>query len=172
MTLPILVIGEALIDVVHPQEGPVVAYPGGSPANVAITLARLGQTAHLFAWFGSDAHGKMLADHLHQSGVELVTGSQDAPRTSTALARLDATGAAEYEFEIEWKLPHTNVEEEIAALHIGSIAAVMEPGATAVAEIVRAKREEAIITYDPNMRPLLMGEPQSVRSEERRVGKG
>jgi len=163
MTLPVLVIGEALIDVVHPQDGPVVAYPGGSPANVAITLARLGHTARLFAWFGLDAHGEMLADHLRQSGVELVPGSQDAPRTSTALARLDTTGAAEYEFEIEWKLPHTNVEDEIAALHIGSIAAVLEPGATAVAEIVRAKRAEAIITYDPNMRPLLMGEPQNVR---------
>jgi len=163
MTLPVLVIGEALIDVVHPQDGPVVAYPGGSPANVAITLARLGHTARLFAWFGLDAHGQILADHLHQSGVELVPGSQDAPRTSTALARLDDTGAAEYEFEIEWKLPHTKVEEEIAALHIGSIAAVLEPGATAVAEIVRAKREDAIITYDPNMRPLLMGQPEDVR---------
>lgn len=164
MTLPILVIGEALIDIVHPQSGPVREHAGGSPANVAITLARLGQSAQLFSWIGADAHGDILTEHLSDSGVVLVPGSQDAPRTSTALARLDATGAAQYEFEIEWQLPHTDIAEPLAAVHIGSIAAVLEPGASSVAEIVRARRADVIITYDPNMRPDLMGEPQDVRA--------
>src|SRR5690625_5886958 len=163
MTLPILVIGEALIDIVHPQSGPVREHAGGSPANVAITLARLGQSAQLFSWIGADAHGDILTEHLSDSGVVLVPGSQDAPRTSTALARLDATGAAQYEFEIEWQLPHTDIAEPLAAVHIGSIAAVLEPGASSVAEIVRARRADVIITYDPNMRPDLMGEPENVR---------
>lgn len=163
MTLPILVIGEALIDIVHPQNGQVSEYAGGSPANVAITLSRLGQSARLFSWFGSDAHGELLMQHLTESGVELIPGSQEAPRTSTALARLDETGAAQYEFEIEWKLPHTDIPETLAAVHIGSIAAVLEPGASAVATIVRKQQEDAIITYDPNMRPDLMGKPEDVR---------
>ena len=37
----VLVVGEALIDVVHRQDGTVDEHPGGSPANVAITLGRL-----------------------------------------------------------------------------------------------------------------------------------
>ena len=42
-----LVIGEALVDVViHPGQEPV-DIPGGSPANVALGLARLGRDAEL-----------------------------------------------------------------------------------------------------------------------------
>ena len=42
MELPVLVIGEALIDIVIPFSGETVEHVGGSPANVAIGLARLG----------------------------------------------------------------------------------------------------------------------------------
>ena len=35
-----LVVGEALVDVIHGPEG-AVAHPGGSPTNVAVGLARL-----------------------------------------------------------------------------------------------------------------------------------
>ena len=36
------VIGEALVDVVHSNDAPMHAYPGGSPLNVAVGAARLG----------------------------------------------------------------------------------------------------------------------------------
>lgn len=36
-----LILGEALIDVVVPQDGSVREIPGGSPANVTLTLGRL-----------------------------------------------------------------------------------------------------------------------------------
>lgn len=163
MTLPILVIGEALIDIVHPVSGQVQEFAGGSPANVAITLARLGQEAHLFSWFGTDQHGKIIADHLAESGVKLVDGSQNAARTSTALARLDETGAAQYVFDIEWALPDSRIEQRFAAAHLGSIAAVLEPGGSAAVEELAAQQPNAIITYDPNMRPDLMGSPDQVR---------
>src|SRR5690625_5231336 len=101
MTLPIPVIVAAVIVICHPPSRPVREHAGGSPANVAITLARLGQSAQLFSWIGADAHGDILTELLSDSGVVLVPGSQYAPRTSTALARLDATGAAQYEFRSE-----------------------------------------------------------------------
>ena len=37
-----LVIGESLIDIVHRPDGSAREHVGGSPANVAIGLARLG----------------------------------------------------------------------------------------------------------------------------------
>lgn len=163
MPRSVLVIGEALIDIVRPVNGPVGEYAGGSPANVAITLARLGQQARLLTWFGQDAHGEIIAEHLAESGVELVEGSRLAARTSTALAQLDDTGAASYEFDIEWRIDATDLGAEPAAVHLGSIAATLEPGGSAAVEILRAKHANSVITYDPNMRPDLMGEPENVR---------
>ncbi|MDF2805674.1 MAG: carbohydrate kinase, partial [Cellulosimicrobium sp.] len=53
----VLVVGEALIDVVHRADGSVDEHPGGSLANVALTLGRLGRDARLATWLGTDAHG-------------------------------------------------------------------------------------------------------------------
>ncbi|MCR1982067.1 hypothetical protein NSA53_07415, partial [Cellulosimicrobium cellulans] len=41
----VLVVGEALVDVVHRADGSVAEHPGGSLANVALTLGRLGRDA-------------------------------------------------------------------------------------------------------------------------------
>ncbi len=42
MTAPVTVLGEALIDIVVPRSGQVTEHVGGSPANVALGVARLG----------------------------------------------------------------------------------------------------------------------------------
>lgn len=158
MTAPrALVVGEALIDVVHRRDGSVESHPGGSPLNVAIGLARLGREAHLLTWIGNDDAGAALTEHLGASGVHLAPGSDGAARSSTAVATLDESGAATYEFDINWQLPAGAVTPDPVVVHTGSIAAVLEPGADAVLELVRAHRASASITYDPNMRPALMG---------------
>ena len=42
VTTPVLVVGESLVDIVQRADGSTDRHPGGSPANVAIGLARLG----------------------------------------------------------------------------------------------------------------------------------
>lgn len=160
----VLAVGEALIDVVHRADGTVDELPGGSLANVALTLGRLGRDARLVTWIGDDAHGAALRDWLAASGVTLAPGSADADRTSVATAHLDAHGAATYEFDLEWQVPaRTTVDAGTRALHTGSIAAVLEPGAAAVRELVASARATATVTYDPNARPALMGDPADAR---------
>lgn len=154
-----VVVGEALIDIVHRQDGTVDSHPGGSPLNVAIGLARLGRESHLLTWFADDDGGAAVRAHLEGSGVRLVPGSDGATRTTTATARLDADGAASYDFDIEWRLPAAAPTVDPLVVHTGSIAAVLEPGAGAVLDLVRAHRARATITYDPNLRPALMGTP-------------
>lgn len=153
-----LIIGEALIDVVHRADGSVDEHPGGSPANVAIGLGRLGRGVDLLTWFGKDAHGRMLTDHLEASAVTVVPGSDSARRTSVAEAYLDPDGAATYSFDLSWEVPAHWVSPAPAPLvvHTGSIAGVLEPGAPDVANILAAHRQSATITYDPNLRPSLM----------------
>lgn len=153
-----LVVGEALIDVVHRADGSVDEHPGGSLANVALTLGRLGRDARLTTWVADDAHGDVVRAWLDDSSVTLTSGSTGAPSTSVATAHLDAHGAATYEFDLEWRVPAGSAPDAgTLAVHTGSIAAVLEPGASDVRALVATARATATITYDPNARPALMG---------------
>ncbi|GIG53607.1 carbohydrate kinase family protein [Demequina activiva] len=155
-----LVIGEALVDVVRRTDGSVEVHPGGSPANVAIGLGRLGRDVELLTWLGDDAHGDQVRAHLAGSGVTLSPGSSSAPRTSVATATLDATGAATYDFDLTWEIAAgaAPVTAPLVA-HTGSIAAVLEPGGADVVSLLAGARSTSTITYDPNARPALMGDP-------------
>ncbi|KNX36448.1 carbohydrate kinase family protein [Luteipulveratus halotolerans] len=164
-----LVVGEALVDIVRAADGSVREHPGGSPLNVAIGLARLGHDVELACSIGDDAHGAAVRAHLAADGVRLSPGSTSAARTSTATATLDESGSATYEFDIEWAPPA--LPGGFAHLHTGSIGAVLQPGATTVREAVEAARATTTISYDPNARPSLMGDPHDVRSDvEQLVG--
>lgn len=160
----VLVVGEALIDVVHRADGSIDEHPGGSLANVALTLGRLGRDARLATWIADDAHGDVIQAWLGDSQVALAPGSTGADSTSIAAARLDAHGAATYDFDLEWRVPAgTTADARTLAVHTGSIAAVLEPGASDVRALVAAARATATITYDPNARPALMGDPTDAR---------
>lgn len=160
----VLVVGEALIDIVVPVVGETVEHVGGSPANVAIGLARLGHPTRLTTHIGADPRGKRIAALLAGEGVDLTPGSRDASHTPTAAAHLDAGGAASYEFDIEWELDPGLELAGVGHLHTGSIAATLSPGGQAVLSIARRSRAGATISYDPNARPSLMGRPDDVRA--------
>lgn len=164
MTEHALVIGEALVDVVVRQDGSSDAHPGGSPANVAIGLGRLGRDVELLAYLASDANGELVREHLAGSQVALAAGTLDAPRTSVATAHLDETGAATYEFDLEWAIASgASPRPGPVVVHTGSIAAVLLPGAADVRRIVSSVSDTATVTYDPNARPTLMGSPADAR---------
>lgn len=148
----VLVIGEALVDVVEGR-----ATPGGSPANVAIGLSRLDVPAELTARFGTDVYGVLLAEHLAHNGVRLSSGTVDPTfRTSSATATLDGDGVASYDFDIDWRPPALRLPAGAAAVHTGSIATVLAPGAEEVREFVRSLAGEPVtVSLDPNARPTI-----------------
>lgn len=149
----ILVVGEALVDIVRRADGAVTETPGGSPANVALTLGRLGRAPQLLSAVGADRRGEGVRNWLAASRVDLVGTRLE--RTSTAQATLDARGAATYEFAIDWRL---DAADAVGAdvLHVGSIGAALDPGARSVSEIVDRHRGLALIGCDPNVRPSLI----------------
>lgn len=153
-----LVIGECVADIVRTPGQPDVPHPGGSPANVAYGLARLDHPTALLTQLGDDPSGKLITDHLRSAGVSLLSDAQHDIRTPTALVTLDEQGAARYDFDIAWTL--AAVEPPAAAprhVHIGSIAAVTEPGAATTVALTARLRADATVSYDPNIRPELMG---------------
>jgi fructokinase len=162
----VLVVGESLIDVVHRPDGTTVEHAGGSAANVAVALARLGRPVQFLTAYGADDHGAVLARHLNQSAVGLVGDPRVLARTATAMATIAADGSASYTFDIEWRLPDLP-ELDPVAVHACSIGAVLEPGANEVRRLLERLRPHATISYDVNARPAVTGAgPEVVRAVE------
>lgn len=153
-----LALGEALIDVVE-AGGASTEHVGGSLLNVACGLARLGLDATIAAWIGRDERGDRLRDWAASSGAAFAPGSDAAEKTPVAYATIDAAGRATYTFDLTWDVPELDVGA-YGHVHTGSIAATLEPGGTKVVDVVR--RTAGTVSYDPNVRPALMGTPDAV----------
>jgi fructokinase len=168
----VAVAGEALVDFV-PGGGPGLfrAAPGGSPANVAVGLARLDVPTRLLARIADDLLGHRLRAHLDGNGVDLSFAVRAAEPTSLAIVAVGRDGVVEYDFRVEgtadwqWRDDELRgaLDGEVVALHAGSLALTMPPGADVLQRLLAQARQHLTVSYDPNCRPLLMGSPDAVR---------
>jgi fructokinase len=158
-----LVVGEALIDEVV-EHSVVRRHAGGSPANVALGLARLGVATRFHTAIGDDDDGELIRQHLSASGVTLTAESLTDRATSRAIATLAADGSATYEFALGWDPRSLDDLGAPTVIHTGSLGAFLEPGCDVTSAIVRRGRVGgALITFDPNIRPSLAGDPHVAR---------
>jgi fructokinase len=176
----ITVAGEALMDLVDEGGGRYRAHPGGSPANVAVGLARLGVPCSLLARVSTDALGGQLVSYLAGNGVCMRDVVRAAEPTTLALASLDRAGQAAYSFYVQgtadwqWRreeLPAA-LAPDVTALHAGSLALALAPGARAVEDLLAAERARGRVTIsiDPNIRPpLAAGQAAEVARVERQI---
>ena len=96
---PILVAGEALVDLIITPDGAIEAIHGGGPFNVARTIARLGQPTGFLGLLSDDAFGRARwRSSLAADGVDLVGAPPTELPTTLALAEIDPEGAASYRF--------------------------------------------------------------------------
>lgn len=165
----VLVVGESIVDIVHSSDGST-AHPGGSPLNVAVGLARLGIEVDIVTYLADDDHGALLRAHLDQSGVRsTVTAAGSSAATPTASVTLKEDGSAKYAFDLHWEVPEIEPSTlDHRLLHTGSIAALLPPGAAAIDALVAAVRDRMLVTYDPNIRPPIMGERDAVIADVER----
>ena len=167
-----LVCGEALMDVFaqgDTETGMALdARIGGSPLNVAIGLARLGQRVQFLGGLSRGFLGDRLRRALVAEGVDLtLAASLDAP-TTLSLVGLDACGSASYAFYGEGcadrmlQAQHlVHPRPEVLALHFGSYTMVVEPTAGTQRLLIEQTSTECVISYDPNIR--LNVEPDRAR---------
>lgn len=168
------VIGEALIDLVDPGDDTAcVANPGGSPLNVAVGLARLGQAVAFLGRFSRDPFGTVLRNHARRSGVDLTLAVTDRQPSTIALLDLQ-DGVARYEFSVDGTVDFQWAEGELTRLprsvglvHFGSLASWLLPGdlviARRIAELHAAG--QVIVSYDPNIRPQLQPDAAAAREQ-------
>ena len=159
----IWVAGEALIDLV-PQGDSRIPIVGGGPANTAKALSRLGFNTSFIGGISADQYGSMIKAEL--SEVDLSSVNYSPLPTALAIVTLDDKGSASYEFKLEdtatfdfrvdW-LPLGSPE----VLHIGTLATVIEPGASELFNW--AKEKSAPIVFDPNIRPSIESDKKIYR---------
>jgi fructokinase len=182
------VIGEALIDLVAELAADDAAaavssyraHPGGSPFNVAIGLARLGQPTLLQARLSRDAFGRQLYRHAAKNEVDLSIAVAATEPSTLAIVGLDEHRNATYDFYLngtaDWQWTEIELQrapQDSGWVHFGSLASWTEPAATVIASHLSRIRGQAtsVISYDPNIRPLLMGRhSDAVAIVERSVG--
>jgi len=171
-----IICGEALLDVFAAGETStgiaLDAKVGGSPFNLAVGLARLGQPVGFFSAISTGFAGERLMRALVSEGVDTrAVARSDAP-TTLSLIGLDAHGVPSYAFYGEGcadrllsEADLARVPEGITALNIGSYATVVEPVASTLRALIERERKRALdegsggapgaralIAYDPNIR--------------------
>ncbi|MFE5777700.1 carbohydrate kinase [Brachybacterium sp. NPDC056505] len=159
-----LVIGESLVDAVLDAEGRRSVHPGGSPLNVAVGLGRLGLPTQLATCIGDDRNGDLIRSHLAEAGVAVHPGSSASERTATSRASLDVDGSASYEFDVEWQLEEFWPEDPLL-VHTGSLATILEPGASSVESMLSHLSSSVLVTFDPNIRPSLAPSLEAARRQ-------
>jgi fructokinase len=171
----VAVAGEALVDLVPaPVSGYYEFAPGGSPANVAVGLSRLGVGARMLARIAEDPLGQRLREHLGGNGVQLDHVVTATEQTSMAIVMVGPDGGPTYDFRVsgtaDWQWTETELEHAldpgengpVVAVHSGSLALTTPPGDAALRGMLARAAETATVSYDPNCRPALMGKPADV----------
>ncbi|MGS0683764.1 carbohydrate kinase family protein [Nakamurella sp. GG22] len=171
----IAVVGEVVADAVLPPGGIVdgaahlTVHPGGGPANTAVALSRLGTTARFAGRLSGGALGALCRAKLEESLVDL-SASQSATEPATlAIARLDATGAATYEFYTEGTADWAWTDASLAplidgpfaysppvAIHTGTLALALQPSGQVIENLLARARRMMTVSIDPNLRTLLV----------------
>jgi fructokinase len=171
------VAGEVLIDLI-PEGADRKPVIGGGPANTAKALAKLGIDTQFIAGISNDNYGQMAKDELVTACVKLDYVKYSDKPTCLAIVSLSESGSATYEFAIkntatfdftsEW-LPNPQTDRP-SLLHVGTLATVIELGASALFEWVQSVVKVAPVVFDPNIRPAVIGDrAQYVAKVERWV---
>jgi sugar/nucleoside kinase (ribokinase family) len=167
--LDLLAIGEALIDFISVEEADLLLeartfrkYLGGSPANIAINVARLGGRSAILAKTGVGAHGQFVRAELDRAGVQTGYLAMD-PQVHTSIIFVTRTrGTPDFEpyRNGDYKLSPADLPEEAIrrarVVHASTWPLSRQPSRSAVeAAFGLAHREGKILSLDPNYSPAI-----------------
>ena len=164
----IVVIGEALIDLISKESGNYQAVVGGANANVALALAVRGEKQAFLGRISSDGFGQQIRNHLSSHGVNLDYSIAAKEQTTLAVATLDQAGIASYSFYIketaDWgwtkdELPTLEklMQLGVNAIQYGCLTMAIGPGNKVIEKWLSEIYASNLITlsHDLNIRPAL-----------------
>ncbi len=177
----IVTLGELVADVYRERsdsetELPLVARPGGAPANVAVAAARLGAPAAFVGRVGDDPFGAFLLRALEAAGVDVSATGREPPPTRTTLAFVEASADGEREFTFYRTAPAADellapddIEPTVLAgaafANFGSIPLLEEPVRSATRRFAELAREAGVdVAFDVNYRAHLWDDEAAFRA--------
>jgi 5-dehydro-2-deoxygluconokinase len=185
-SLDLVAIGRSSVDLYGQQVGgrledmaSFAKYVGGSPANTAVGLARLGLKPALLTRVGSDHLGRFIAEQLAREGVDVSSVRTDAERL-TALVVLGIRDRDHFplifyrENCADMALDTGDVDEE----QIAGAAAILINGthlstdsvfAASAKAVEAAKRSGGRVVFEIDYRPVLWGLAERDMGENRYV---
>jgi len=167
--------GEILIDFLpieeHGQTTGFRMFPGGSPLNVAVGVARLGQPVAFAGKVAHDFFGRFLRHYAESQQIDTRFLIDSDALTTLAFVAVEDNEPA-FSFYGEGAADTLLTPEELPsamfdhtrALHVGSISLLRGKTPTAVISAVERLRGKALIQFDPNIRPGLVRDPAAYRA--------
>ncbi|MGM0413998.1 MAG: carbohydrate kinase family protein [Bacillota bacterium] len=165
----LLAVGEVLIDLISKEEAnsfleaeSFEKYFGGSPANIAMNLARLEKRSALISRVGFDGLGEYLIKRLEKAGVitDAISVDKDNNTTVIMVTRSKKSpkfiayrGAEKY-------IDSDEIEDgdisKSKIIHLSTFALSAPESRRAIEKIIKIARDQSkIISLDPNYRPQL-----------------
>lgn len=166
--------GEILVEIMRKRRGAQLyepedfsgPYPSGAPAICIDTVAKLGHTAGIIGGVGADDFGKCLLDRFEQDGVDTrFVLRSDKGATACAFVTYFEDDSRKFIFHIgdtpavRAKAPDLRNEKDAKYFHIMGCSLMAD--AAFAGEIIKTmhafKALGAEISFDPNIRPELLG---------------
>ncbi|WP_322507397.1 sugar kinase [Anaerolinea sp.] len=165
--LGLVAVGEILVDLIGTESAENLdatecfcRFQGGSPANLAVNVARLGGRSALIACVGNDAFGRFLERHVAQSGVDVrwLRHEEQAPTSLVFVSRTSGTPDFQPYRGADFRITARDIPDEVIraaqVVHITTWPLSMEPSRSAVlSAIQRAKAWGKAVSFDPNFSP-------------------
>lgn len=179
--LDVICIGETLVDFLPERAGQRVRdverwvrCTGGSPANVAVGVSRLGGRAGMVGVVGRDEFGEYLLEALANEGVDVARLRQtDEGKTGLVFIALSEGGERSFMFSrtrsAELFLSEHDVDpdylDRAKALHVGTNSLLFHAAQRAMIRMVRAAAQAGkIVSCDPNLRLHFWPDPRELKS--------
>ena len=162
--LDVVSVGELVVDFISVEQTDTLGnastfrrYLGGSPANIAVYVSKLGGTAAIVSKTGIGAFGKFLKSQLGRHGVVTDYLVMDHKTNTTIIFVSSTSGTPDFEeFRSgDYLLSPAEVPEEAIdrarVVHSSAFALSREPCRSAVFEAFRLAREGGkTVSFDPN----------------------
>ena len=162
-SMPVYVLGEALMDCIVQPDGQLKPLMGGSPYNMARAAALRGAQVSFLNPFSSDHFGVALRAQLHADGVKTV-GAQSPCPTSLAVVNILDGGQPSYGFYregiadrdystadmLDWL-----AQQPRGVLHTGSLLLIPPEDRKTLQVLQGAKAMGFIISVDVNLRTMV-----------------
>jgi len=162
--LDLLAVGETLVDFISEEEAESLRqaytfrkYQGGSPANIAVNVAKLGGTSAVISKTGIGNFGQFLKAELQRAGVttDYMVMDHLVHTTVIFISRTEGTPDFEAFRAGDYHLMPAEVKEEAVqrarVVHASTFALSREPCRSAVEKAFQlAEKHGKIISLDPN----------------------